>query len=120
MNYIQNVIQYPSLKVKSIHRRYYGDPQCGFQCNSSTNDHIFCNHQILEKKWEYNRTVHQLFVDLKKDYDSARREVLDSILIEFGLPMKLVGLSERCLLNATCSKIYMGKHLSDHFLSRMV
>jgi hypothetical protein len=29
-----------------------GDHQCGFRRNSSTTDHIFCIHQILEKKWE--------------------------------------------------------------------
>jgi hypothetical protein len=53
-------------------------------------DQIFCIHQILEKKWEYNETVYQLFIDIKKAYDSVRREVLYSILIEFGVPMKLV------------------------------
>jgi hypothetical protein len=39
---------------------------------------------------EYNRTVHQLFVDIKKAYDSVRREVFYSILIKFGIPLKLV------------------------------
>jgi hypothetical protein len=28
------------------------------------------------KKWEYNETVHQLFVDFKKAYASVRRGVL--------------------------------------------
>jgi hypothetical protein len=37
-------------------------------------------------------TVHQLFVDFKKAYNSVRREVLYKILIEFGVPMKLVAL----------------------------
>jgi hypothetical protein len=46
--------------------------------------------QILDKKWEYNGTVHQLFIDFKKAYDSVRREVLYNILIEFGIPKKLV------------------------------
>jgi hypothetical protein len=36
---------------------------------------------ILEKKWEYNGTVHQLFIDFRKAYDSVRREVLYNILI---------------------------------------
>ena len=27
-----------------------GDRQCGFRRNRSTTDHIFCIHQILEKK----------------------------------------------------------------------
>jgi hypothetical protein len=47
----------------------------------STTDQIFCIRQILEKKWEYNKTVYQLFVDFKKAYDSVRREVLYNILI---------------------------------------
>jgi hypothetical protein len=29
----------------------------------------------MEKKWEYNETVHQLFIDFKKAYDSVRKEV---------------------------------------------
>jgi hypothetical protein len=46
-----------------------GDHQCGFRRNRSTTDQIFFIRQILEKKWEYNETVHQLFVDFKKAYD---------------------------------------------------
>jgi hypothetical protein len=45
--------------------------------------------QILEKKWEYNGTVHQLFIDLKKAYDLIKAEVLYSILLEFGIPKKI-------------------------------
>jgi len=52
------------------------DHQCGFRRNRSTFDHIFCIHQILVKKWEYNEEVHQLFIDFKKAYDLVRREVL--------------------------------------------
>jgi hypothetical protein len=48
-----------------------------------TSNEITCICQILEKKWEYNETVHQLFIDFKKAYDSVRREVLHNILIEF-------------------------------------
>jgi sorting nexin-29 len=74
-----------------------GDHQCGFRRNRSTTDQIFYIRQILEKKWEYNGTVHQLLIDFKKAYDSATREVLYNILIEFGIPRKLVGLIKMCL-----------------------
>jgi hypothetical protein len=69
---------------------------------------------MLEKKWEYNETVHQLFVDFKKAYDSVRREVLYNILLEFGVPMKLVRLI-KVGLNKTYSKVHINKHLSDTF-----
>jgi hypothetical protein len=67
-----------------------GDHQCWFRRNRSTTDQIFCIRQILEKKWEYNETEHQLSIDFKKAYDSVRREVLYTILTDFGVPMKLV------------------------------
>jgi hypothetical protein len=67
-----------------------------------------------EEKWEYNETVHQLFVDFKKAYDLFRREVLCSILIEFGVPLKLVGLIKICL-NETHSEVCIGKYLCDTF-----
>jgi hypothetical protein len=66
------------------------------------------------KKWEYNGTVHQLFIDFKKAYDSVRREVLYNILIEFGIPIKLVRLIKMCL-NEPYSKVLISKHLSDSF-----
>jgi hypothetical protein len=77
-------------------------------------DQIFCIHQILEIKWEYNGTVHQMFIDFKKAYDSVRREALYNILIEFGIPRKLVGLIKMCL-NETYSGVRIGKNLSDKF-----
>jgi len=73
--------------------------------------------QILEKKWEYNEAMLQLFIDLKKTYNLVRREVLYNILIEFGIPMKLVRLMKMCL-NETYSRVCIGKHLSDIFPSK--
>jgi hypothetical protein len=59
-------------------------------------------------KVEFLSTVHQLFIDFKKAHDSVRREVLYNILIEFGVPLKLVRLIKMC------SKGHVGKHLSDN------
>jgi hypothetical protein len=52
---------------------------------------------IGEKKWESSEAVHQLFMDFKKAYNSVRGEVLYSILIEFGVPVKLAGMIKMCL-----------------------
>jgi hypothetical protein len=55
-----------------------------------------------------------LFVDVKDAYDLVRREVLYNILIEFGVPMKLVRPIKMCL-NKMFIKVCIGKHLSENF-----
>jgi hypothetical protein len=66
----------------------------------------------LRKKGE--GTVHQLFVDFNKDYDSVRREVFYDILNEFGIPVKIGRLLKMCL-NETYSRAQKGKYLSGAF-----
>jgi hypothetical protein len=44
----------------------------------------------------------------------VKGEVLYHILIEFGAPMKLVGLIKMCL-NEMCSEFHIGKNLSDAY-----
>ena len=53
---------------------------------------------MLEKKWECKETVHQQLTDFKKACDSVRREVLYNILIDFGIPMKVIRLIKMCLI----------------------
>jgi hypothetical protein len=64
--------------------------------------------------WEYNGTVHHLFIDFDRTYDSVRTEVLYNILTKFCIPMKLVRLIKMCL-NETYSKVCMGRNLFDEF-----
>jgi hypothetical protein len=87
INLIQNFIEYPPPKVTD-----------------------FLHSSNTGKKWEYN----QLYIDFKKAYALMRGEVLYNILIEFGVPMKLVRLIKMCL-NKTYSKVRIGKHLSESF-----
>jgi len=70
--------------------------------------------KYLRKKWEYNEEVHQLFIDFNKAYDSVRREALYKILIEFGIPRKLVRLIKMSLTE-TYSRVRVGKNESDRF-----
>jgi hypothetical protein len=48
-------------------------------------DQIFYIWQILEKKWEYNGTVHELFIDLRKVCDSIRKKyyTIFSLILEY-------------------------------------
>ncbi|KAJ4446673.1 hypothetical protein ANN_13370 [Periplaneta americana] len=68
----------------------------------------------IGEKWEYKGTVHQLFIDFKKAYDSVKREVFYDILIEFGIPKKLVRLIKMCL-SETYSRARIGQFPSDAF-----
>jgi hypothetical protein len=45
-----------------------GDHQCGYRLNRSMTIQIFYIRQILEKKWEFNGTVLQLYIDFNKAY----------------------------------------------------
>jgi hypothetical protein len=84
-----------------------GNIQCGFRRNRSNTGQIFYILQILEKKWECNRAVHQIFIDFKKAYASIKRGVLYNILLEYGII--------KICLNETYSKVHIGKILSDKF-----
>jgi len=50
-----------------------GEYQCDFRRIRSTIDHIFSIRKILEKNWEYNKDVYQLFIDFEKAYGSIKR-----------------------------------------------
>jgi hypothetical protein len=50
-------------------------------------DQIFYIRQIIGEKWEYNGTVHQLFIDFKKACDS-REKFFTIFSLIFGIPKK--------------------------------
>jgi hypothetical protein len=58
--------------------------------------------------------VYQLFKNFRKAYDSVKRKVLYNILLEFGIPKKLVRLI-KISLNETYRKVRIGKLLSNEF-----
>jgi hypothetical protein len=91
-----------------IHRK------CGFRRNRSTTDHIYYISEILENKWEYSESRHELFIDFRNVYHSFRRKLSYNNLFEFGIPLKLVKLIKMCV-NETCSRIRVGKNVSDMF-----
>jgi hypothetical protein len=70
----------------------------------------------VKKKWEYNGTVHQLFIDFKNAYDSVWRKVLYNILIKLGIPRKIDGQIKMCV-NETYFRVHIGKNLTS-FLFR--
>jgi hypothetical protein len=75
------------------------------------------NHMASYPKRQHS-SVHQLFIDFKKAYDSVRKEVLKNNLTEDGVNMKLFMLIKMCL-NETYDKTHTDKYMIV-FLSKMV
>ena len=55
-----------------------GDCQSGFRPNKSTIHNIFMIRQIIEKYYEYNVDIHNIFIDYLHAFDSIKRnKILD-------------------------------------------
>ncbi|KAJ4450909.1 hypothetical protein ANN_02343 [Periplaneta americana] len=91
-------------------------------CSSALCKHFHNNRNlvsILQKSFVRDRAYLLVFCtepirDFKKAYESVKREVLYNILIEFGIPKKLVRLIKMCL-SETHSRVRIGQFLSDAF-----
>ena len=56
-------------------------------------DQLIITHSafvIGEKKWKYNKSVHQLFIDFKKARNSVNKKGFYNILTEHDVPTILV------------------------------
>jgi len=69
--------------------RYY---QNGFRDGRSVIDNMFVRKIINKKIWEYNQSVHYLFIDFQKAYDSIRRDMLWKCMEEFKILKKLINM----------------------------
>jgi ribosomal protein L37AE/L43A len=76
--------------ISNVESQLHRCPFCKHTTHIKGSNKYTC--KIIER--EYNGTVHQLFVDFKKAYDSVWREVLYSILIEFGVAIRHLLVSD--------------------------
>ena len=74
-----------------------GPYQCGFMPGRSTSDQIFTLRRILEKTHEFRIDTHHLFIDFKQAYDTPDRNELFKAMNQFGIPKKLIKLSQMTL-----------------------
>jgi hypothetical protein len=110
-NLKQHFIQYP-LDIKSICRRILGIISMGFKATDQPLIRFSAFVRYWRKNWEYYETVHLVFIDFKKAYNSVRREVLYNILSEFSVPMQPVRLI-KLHLNEMYSGVCIALHLSE-------
>ena len=86
-------------RLKKYTEHIIGEYQAGFRTEKSTTDQIFTVKNLLEKAWEHNVEIHQIFVDFQKTYDSIRRDKLYALVAHFGIPNKLISLTKTTMEN---------------------
>ena len=88
--------------------------QCGFRKGRGTTDQIFTIRQIMEKCYKYNIDLHILFVDYKQAFDNVNWNQLFRVLVNDGMPNKLIKIIQLCKLDSQC-KVYIAGKTSDPF-----
>lgn len=91
-----------------------GDYQCGFRKHRSTTDQMFTIRQMLEKCWEFNKQLHNLFIDFRQAYDSVLRVELWNAMAELSIPQKLIRMTKACICDSR-SRVRVGDMVSDIF-----
>jgi len=101
-------------RLKKYTENTIGEYQAGFRTGKSTIDRIFTVKNLLEKSWEHNVEIHQIFVDFQKAYDNIRRDKLYAIMAHFGIPDKLIRLTKATMENSTYH-VKIGTVMTDDF-----
>ena len=100
-------------RLKPYADRIIGHYQCGFREGVSTIDQIQTLRQILEKT-EFQIETHHLFVDFKTAYDKVKRHQLYKAMLEFGIPPKLVRLTQ-ATMEGTTAQVKLQNELPHSF-----
>lgn len=79
-----------NLRLTPIAEEILPETQNGFRPARGTADMIFCARQLQEKCREKLKPLFLAFIDLKKAFDSVKREILWKILARAGCPEKFI------------------------------
>lgn len=67
-------------RLKPIAETVLGHYQCGFRPGRSVDQIFFGVRQAMEKMWETDQQMFQLFIDFRQAYDSLNRHPHDDSL----------------------------------------
>jgi hypothetical protein len=101
-------------RLTLFHDTLIGQYQGGFRKGRSTTDQIFTLRMLQKQSFEQNISLHILFIDFKKAYDSIVRKKLYQAMKKRKIPDKLIGLT-KIMLADTQNKISADGRLSDSF-----
>ena len=101
-------------RLMALAKTTIGEYQSGFRTGRSTTDQLFMVKQILNKCWEFDRDVYHLYVAFRKAYDSILRDKLYNIMLGFGIPSKLVGLT-KMTMTETLAQVRIQNELTELF-----
>jgi sorting nexin-29 len=104
-------------KLTDYTEQLLGEYQNGFQMSRSTADHIFSIRMYLEKCYEHNIDLYNLFIYFKQAYDNVCRGQLFQIMRELGIPNKLVNVVKMTLEGSKC-RVEVEGSLSQYFTIR--
>ena len=104
-------------RISQYTEKIVGQYQSGFRPGRSCTDQIFTVRQILEKTREYNIKTHHLFIDFRAAYDSVNRARLYAAMRYFGVPEKLVRMTEVSMLSVEC-QVKIQSDLSESLFTR--
>ena len=88
--------------------------QGGFRPGRGCTDQIFTLRRVLEHRYKYQQPTITCFIDFKAAFDSVARESLWNIMLEDGVPAKLVNLI-RAYYASTKSRIRVYGEESTEF-----
>jgi sorting nexin-29 len=102
------------MKLEIYSESMIGEYQVSFRRGRSTTDQLFTVKQLLEKFWEYDIDLYQIFVAFKQAYDSIKREKLYAAMQEMGIPNKLIRLV-RSTMTETKAQVQIQGKLTEDF-----
>ena len=101
-------------RMKEVVDGQLRDQQAGFRKNRSCADQIATLRIILEQSEEWKCSLLVNFVDYEKAFDSVDRNTLWKIMRHYGIPPKIVNLTEKMYDGTNCRIIHEGR-LTDSF-----
>jgi reverse transcriptase-like protein len=89
------------------------EAQCGFRKGRGCVDQIFSLKECLSMARQKDKSVYMCFVDLRKAYDSVNRELLWTVMKEYGVSEKIVKILQS-LYDNTRAQVRVKGELSEY------